>query len=141
MSDKTDLARGWLLKAESDLTTCRRIVEGPGPYDTACFHAQQAVEKYLKGLLAFAGLPIPRTHNLEELERLCSVLNPAPALTGIDLTELTPYAVQMRYDTEFWPDQPIAIEALEVAESVRSAVLACVPADFLRASDRTGRPA
>ena len=129
MSDNTDLTRGWLLKAESNLTTCRRIVESPGPYDTACFHAQQAVEKYLKGLLAFAGLPIPRTHNLEELERLCSVPNAALVLTGIDLTELTPYAVQMRYDTEFWPDQSVAKEALEVAESVRRTVLPCVPAE------------
>lgn len=129
MSGKADLARGWFRKADSDLTACRRMVESPGPYDTACFHAQQAVEKYLKALLAFAEQPIPRTHNLEELERLCATCHPPPDFTGMDLAELTPYALQMRYDTEFWPDQATAAEALRMAEQVRVAVLACVPAE------------
>ena len=52
MPDRFELARGWFLKAESDLITARHMVESDGPYDTACFHAQQAAEKYLKGLLA-----------------------------------------------------------------------------------------
>ncbi|HXJ91993.1 MAG TPA: HEPN domain-containing protein [Terriglobia bacterium] len=55
MPDELALARGWFLKAESDLRTAERMIEGDGPYDTACFHAQQAVEKYLKGLLTFMG--------------------------------------------------------------------------------------
>lgn len=46
-----------------------RVWTSEGPYDTACFHAQQAVEKYLKGVLAWRGLEIPRTHVLEELQR------------------------------------------------------------------------
>ena len=67
MKDRFDLTRGWLLKANSDIHTTQRMLEGDGPYDTACFHTQQAVEKYLKSLFAFLGEPIPRTHNLEEL--------------------------------------------------------------------------
>jgi HEPN domain-containing protein len=65
------------MKAESDLLTAKRVLEGKGPYDTACFHAQQAAEKYIKALLAFHEKPVPRTHNLEELERLCAALVPA----------------------------------------------------------------
>jgi len=53
MSDRCDLARGWLLKARSDLNACRRMLETDGPYDTSCFHTQQAIEKLLKALLAF----------------------------------------------------------------------------------------
>ena len=53
MRDKHDHARGWFRKAESDLYTAQRTLDGDGPYDTACFHAQQVAEKYLKGLLAF----------------------------------------------------------------------------------------
>jgi len=74
MPDRTQLAPGWFLKAESDLNTAQRMAESDGPYDTACFHAQQAAEKYLKGLLAFQGEPFPRTHNLEELQRLGEAL-------------------------------------------------------------------
>ncbi|MEW6107540.1 MAG: HEPN domain-containing protein, partial [Bacillota bacterium] len=40
-----------------------------GPYDTACFHCQQAAEKHLKAFLAYHERPIPHTHDLEELAR------------------------------------------------------------------------
>lgn len=52
MSDQTDLAKGWFRKGDSDLATAQLIAHSNGPYDTACFHAQQAAEKYLKGFLA-----------------------------------------------------------------------------------------
>lgn len=129
MSGPADLARGWFRKGDSDLAAARLVAAGAGPYDTACFHAQQAAEKYLKGFLALAGQPFPFTHNLEELERRCAVVSPSPDFAGIDLTQLTPYAVQLRYDAGFWPDQATAQEALDLAERTRAAVLAVVPMD------------
>lgn len=127
MRDKLDHARGWFRKAESDLSTGKRTLESDVPYDTACFYAQQAAEKYLKGLLAFLDQPIPRTHNLEDLQQLCVTFMPTLHLTSTELAELTPYAVQLRYDFEFWPDREAAEQALNMAERVRSAVLAAVP--------------
>jgi HEPN domain-containing protein len=112
---------------ESDLHTAQRTLESDGPYDTACFHAQQVAEKYLKGVLALMEQPIPRTHNLEELQRLCEMLMLALPLVAVDLAELTPYAVQLRYDFEFWPGRETAEQALHIAERVRAAVLATVP--------------
>jgi HEPN domain-containing protein len=38
MADRLAHARGWFLKGESDLSAARRILDGEGPYDTACFH-------------------------------------------------------------------------------------------------------
>lgn len=79
MKDKSALAQGWFRKAESDLADAGgRTVASEGPYDTACYHAQQAVEKYLKGYLAWQEQPFPRTHDLEELQRLCVALAPWP---------------------------------------------------------------
>ena len=127
MRSKLDHARGWLLKAESDLLTAKRILEGKGPYDTACFHAQQAIEKYLKACLALSEMDIPRTHNLEELQRLCLQQIPEMKIDGMDLAEITPYAVELRYDFEFWPDRQTAEQALEIAEQVRQAALASIP--------------
>lgn len=129
MKDRLALARGWFLKADSDLADARRTVASEGPYDTACFHAQQAVEKYLKGVLAGRGLVIPRTHDLEELQRLCIQLEPWPDLATCDLADLTAYAVELRYDAEFWPPQPAAADAVKLAEQVRSCVLARMPPD------------
>jgi HEPN domain-containing protein len=47
-----DVIRRWVRKAEHDLEAAKRILgrEEACPYDTACFHCQQAVEKYLKAL-------------------------------------------------------------------------------------------
>lgn len=42
---RSALVRGWFRKADSDLADARRTTASEGPYDTACFHAQQAVEK------------------------------------------------------------------------------------------------
>ena len=125
MKDKVTHARGWFQKADSDLSDARRTVASDGPFDTACFHAQQAAEKYLKGLLAFHERPIPRTHDIEELQCLCLDLLEIPE--QMDLTVLSDYAVPARYDLDFWPDRETACEALELAERVRTTVLASIP--------------
>jgi HEPN domain-containing protein len=130
MSDLQTLARGWFRKADSDLNTLRLVVASPGPYDTACYHAQQAVEKYLKGFLIIREQPFPHTHDLEELERLCQEIELLPELDMLDLVELTDYAVGMRYDFEQWPTREEARQAMQTAERVRAAVLARVKTDL-----------
>lgn len=127
MKDQRDLAKGWLSKGDSDLANGRRTVVSEGPYDTACFHAQQAVEKYLKGFLAFQGVDFPFTHALDKLTPLCEKVQPALKLSTPEILRLTDYAVQLRYDAEFWPTQQRAAEAVAVAEKVRAMILAAMP--------------
>jgi HEPN domain-containing protein len=110
MRDHCDLARGWLRKTRSDLHACHWTLEADGLCDTTCFHAQQAIEKSLKGFLAFHQQPIPRTHDLEELQQLCLTLVSLPQLATLDLTETTDYGVVVRYDLDFWPGQDTAAE-------------------------------
>jgi len=131
MKDKVAHARGWFLKAESDLADARRTVASEGPFDTACFHAQQAAEKYLKGLLAFLEEPIPKTHDIEELQRLCLPFAGHSRLTSMDLTVLSDFAVPARYDLEFWPERETAADALRLAEQVREIVLTLVSEEAL----------
>jgi len=127
MKNREALAQGWFRKGDSDLADVRRTIESDGPYDTGCFHAQQAVEKYLKGFLAWHGFEIPRTHDLEELQRQCLQEAEIEGLSGLDLTDLTGYAVELRYDAEFWPSQSTAGEALELAAKVKALILGHVP--------------
>ena len=64
----TPLTRQWLRKAEDDRRLAALAMRGRPPlYDGACYHCQQAVEKYLKGLMNEFGLPVPKIHNLEDL--------------------------------------------------------------------------
>jgi HEPN domain-containing protein len=127
MATQIDLARGWMQKGESDRLDADRTVQSPGPYDTACFHAQQAVEKYLKAVLALAGSPIPRTHVLEVIYDQCLTVEPALVLDRMELSILTPYAVQLRYTIGFWPDQATDQQALAIVDRARNAVLSVLP--------------
>jgi len=116
-----------MLKGDSDLLTVRHLLDTNGPYDTACFHAQQAAEKYLKALLALTGRPIPLIHNLEELDRACAAIIPGWQRVGVDLAQLTTYAVQARYDLAFLPDRATVMDALQDAEQVRVVVIVALP--------------
>jgi HEPN domain-containing protein len=127
MKNKVDHVRGWLAKAAGDLVAASTLLEGNGPYDIVCFHAQQAVEKTLKAYLAFSARPIPKTHDLEELQRLTLEIEPLSELAELDLAEITDYAVAVRYDLEFWPDQKTAAEALALAEQVQLLILEILP--------------
>jgi hypothetical protein len=65
-----------------------------------CFHAQQAVEKALKAVLAARGVEFPFIHDISGLAKLCREAGaPLPGdLDGADL--LTPYAAGLRYDDD-----------------------------------------
>jgi HEPN domain-containing protein len=125
MNDKRTHGKAWLAKAESDRLAARRLLDAGGPYDAVCFHAQQACEKALKAVLASANVEIPRTHNLEELQARCLAAmteSQRTVLATLDLVELTPYAVETRYDAEFWPDRATADAASHIADDVVEAV-------------------
>jgi HEPN domain-containing protein len=66
----------------------------------ACFHAQQAAEKALKAMMCLHGLEYRRTHDLEELADKLEVASAPPPITQDQLSRLTPYAVEFRYDDE-----------------------------------------
>ncbi len=118
MKGPADLARDWVRIADSDLADARRTLDSPGPYNTACFHAQQAIEKCLKAVIAFSGEQIPHVHDLEKLAHGARAVAPGLGVDPEELKKLTPYAVKPRYDAEFWPDREEAAEAVESAEKV-----------------------
>ncbi len=121
MSEKADLVNGWLAKADSDLDAGHHLLSS-GPYDVVCFHAQQAIEKLLKALLAFFDQPPPRTHDLEELQRLLLAISNNADLAALDLFEASDYAVMARYDLQFWPDEETATGAMTLATTVKGLV-------------------
>ncbi len=98
MDKKLEYARRWFDKAKSDLLNAdNNLVADKVPYDTVCFHCQQAAEKLLKGFLVAHGCEYPITHNLfvildkvVEYDALAESLREALAL-------LNPYAVEIRY--------------------------------------------
>jgi HEPN domain-containing protein len=89
----------WVDKAEGDyVTTQREIRARISPnYDSACFHAQQVAEKYLKAFLQEQGTSIPKIHHLMDLLALCLKIDSSFHMFYSDLLILDGYAVKFRY--------------------------------------------
>jgi HEPN domain-containing protein len=130
MKTKADLVRGWILKAESDLTNAKVCLAAGQSLDTACFHAQQAAEKYVKAYLTAYGIDFPFIHNLEKLIGLCAQRDPSFLNIKTLGQELTPYAVQLRYDDEFWPSAETAGQALDSASVIKNFVMDRLPTEM-----------
>lgn len=131
MQEKSSLVVAWLRKARSDEIALDASLNAGAP-DAACFHAQQCAEKYLKALLIHVEITFPFTHNLVKLTRICAAKYP-PFFSLVPIVEpLTPYAVELRYDAEFWPTTESAKEARLAALAVKEQVLRHLPEAIVR---------
>lgn len=119
----------WLAKAENDLLNIENNLQAPEiPWDTVCYHAQQAAEKFIKALLVFHGQPPLRTHDLVALLAACVPLNSALSARQQDCQKLSYYAVAVRYPSDLYePTETDARQMIEAAHRVRAEILACLP--------------
>ena len=120
MDKKLEYAKRWFYKAKNDLLDAdNNLASDKVPYDTVCFHCQQAAEKLLKGFLVAHGCEYPITHNLfvildkvVEYDDLAESLRETIAL-------LNPYAVEIRYPgDELTLTVDNATEARQAAQEV-----------------------
>jgi HEPN domain-containing protein len=126
--DSDLVVRRWIAKAENDLRAAKHIltITDECPFDTACFHAQQCVERYFKAVLVRHAIDFPRSH---DLDMLLSLL-PASVSAGIDLPRvlgLNRYSVEARYPGD-WDefDRPEAEEAVAIAREVATNLRGCL---------------
>ena len=101
MADERDLANQLLRRAGDDLVAVEAMVPLESVADVIIgFHAQQAVEKSLKAILAACGVEFPFIHDIDGLAELCEAAGASlpDALDGAD--RLTPYAAGLRYDDD-----------------------------------------
>lgn len=92
------LAESWLLKANSDLASARRLADGDDPLlDTAAYHCHQSAEKALKSYLSLQEVPFPKTHLLDELLDLCVPCDIHFECLREQCITLTPLATEYRY--------------------------------------------
>jgi HEPN domain-containing protein len=115
----------WLAKAEQDMKVGEALLALDPPHlYPACFHAQQAAEKYLKALLTWHQIEFPKTHAIELLLELLKRVDSRTASQLKDAGELTPYGVDIRYPGDQpEPELEEACEAVDLARKVREAIL------------------
>ena len=126
MADETldyDQPKCWMLQADSDLILAQRVPEGV-LLERRLFHAQQAVEKALKGVLVSRGLLYPRTHDIEVLiDRLREggVAVPDEAMSAKDFTR---FEAQTRYPVDFAvPPLKVTEEYCNIVAEIAAAVV------------------
>ena len=91
----------WVRYAEEDWQVANEVAGRRPPHrNAACFHCQQAVEKYLKALLQELGLAVPRTHNIKQLIDLLVPHEATLSRFRRSGGSLTKYAVEYRYPGE-----------------------------------------
>ena len=119
----------WLVKAENDfLNIANNLSAAQVPWDTVCFHAQQAAEKLFKAFLVFHRELPPRTHDLVVLLAECTRIEPALAFLEEDCRRLTFFAVSVRYPGDvFDPEEKDGREMAALAERVRAEITARLP--------------
>jgi HEPN domain-containing protein len=87
-----------LRKAAHDEYAVERLADdAQAPDEVIGFHAQQAVEKMLKAVLACRGIAYRRTHDLAELVDLLRDSGIDLPAELEDVRELTPFAIEFRY--------------------------------------------
>jgi HEPN domain-containing protein len=117
----------WLHKAEKDYATAKRelaALEEPN-YDAVCFHAQQCIEKLMKGLLIHRGILPTKTHDLAYLSQLLSPVCPEWSWPIEDLRFLTRAAVAFRYPGESADCEEAAL-SLEIATNLKENLLSLI---------------
>ncbi len=85
--------------AEEDRAAFKALIKTPSiSLSVCCFHAQQAVEKYMKAVLSKHKIAFPFTHDLLELYDLLLAFPVIFPVSRDDLKKLNPFAVKQRYD-------------------------------------------
>ncbi len=128
MASERDLAEQLLRLARDDEAAARAMLDVGAVTDAIVgFHAQQAVEKALKAVLAFHGVEVPFTHDLAGLAERCAAEGATlpPSLAEID--RLTPFGVRLRYG-DLDEMVPVA-RGLSIGWAEQAVVWACAVLD------------
>ncbi len=112
---KKDYINNWLFRENEDIEVIESLIKlDIAKYSsTICFHAQQAVEKYLKAFLVFSDIDFQKTHDLDFLLCECQKVDNIHFNT-FDFKSLTDYGVFVRYPDDFYISD--VAETMEYAE-------------------------
>ena len=100
MAKQTNTPEEWRLLAERDMAVADHLAKTmvPAPTEIIAFFCQQAVEKYLKGVLTILGEEPPYTHDLDKLCKLVQKNRSSFVSISSLCTIITHFSIQPRYD-------------------------------------------
>lgn len=107
----------WVDRAEGDVRAIRKLDLAEDRLVMA-FHAQQAVEKYLKAVLTESLVLFPKIHDLTALVVMCAGLDPEFNTIGAQAAALQPFAVDVRYPGPI-PAEAAVAQAIKTMDAIR----------------------
>jgi len=118
---KLVLIKGWLEKAENDYQIAKILADGePAFYNEACFHCQQAVEKFFKAVIIYHTGDFERTHDLIGLfETICDLEIEFKSFTKDNIADLNTYYTRTRYVSDVALVVEDAHNAIKIVEKVK----------------------
>ncbi|MDR2733932.1 MAG: HEPN domain-containing protein [Spirochaetota bacterium] len=133
MAKQANTPRNWYLLAERDMDVADHLANTMRPVPTApiAFFCQQAVEKYLKGILAIFGDDPPFIHDLPELCKLAEKHHPECIQISPLCTIITQFSTQPRYDLGISLSEEDMRLVLAHAKTIRSFLQKEIPSLFL----------
>jgi HEPN domain-containing protein len=121
--EQNEYLKNWLFRAKEDIAVIDSLFgTDPALYaSTICFHAQQAVEKFLKAFLIYYDVDFPRTHDVDYLLLECQKIDSKDF--NIDLGSLSDFGVSIRYPDDFYiPDKDETVRYRNAAHTIRNIV-------------------
>ena len=87
------ILKEWMEFARMDFLTAKHLYEHmyPKPLEIICYHCQQAIEKFLKGVLISKGVTIKKTHDLGLLAEMLQEYTEVDEKYLEMCDDLTPY--------------------------------------------------
>ncbi len=122
---KNPISSDWFARGDMDVQAAEILLAQDGPLPMIAFHIQQAVEKYLKGYLLFAGWQFRRIHDLEVLIRE-AIDRSRDFLPYLEMCQMvTEYYIETRYPHGFSTDLQKGMLAKQL-KSTRELVALCL---------------
>lgn len=122
-TEKKEYINNWIFRAREDISVIENLEKSGIEYytSTICFHAQQAVEKYLKAFLIYHDVDFPRTHDVDFL--LLMSQKEDKDNFQFDFKSLTEFGVAVRYPDDFYiPGVSETKEYIKISKDVRDLV-------------------
>jgi len=100
MAKQTNTPNDWRFLADRDMSVADHLANNmvPIPTEIIAFFCQQAVEKYLKGVLTVLGEEPPYIHDLDRLCKLAEKYRPSLVSISSLCAIINYFSVQPRYD-------------------------------------------
>lgn len=120
----TKYVESWFARAEEDLNAVGLLLKKGGSLNLACFHAQQAVEKYLKGFLAHHEIHVRKVHDLGSLLEECENIDRSFKNFHDAATFLSQFYIESRYPDDYIEfGRKDAEKALRAGEKIKEFIL------------------